>query len=69
MIVRADADLEQAAGLGVQSITFNAGQGCALTTRHLVHRSVLAEYHERVGPCCSSRRSATPPNRARRWVR
>jgi aldehyde dehydrogenase (NAD+) len=48
MIVRADADLDQAAQLGVQSFTFNAGQGCALTTRHLVHHSVLGEYQQRV---------------------
>lgn len=48
MIVRSDADLEQAARLGLQSFTFNAGQGCALTTRHLVHRSVIEEYHHRL---------------------
>jgi aldehyde dehydrogenase (NAD+) len=48
MIVRADADLDLATRLGLQSFTFNAGQGCALTTRHVVHRSLLSEYHDRL---------------------
>ena len=60
MIVRADADLDQAAQLGVQSITFNAGQGCALTTRHLVHSSVLDEYHERIADLLGRLRIGDP---------
>src|SRR5258706_5261652 len=53
MIVRADADLELATQLGIQSFTFNAGQGCALTTRHLVHRSLLEAYQEKVAATVS----------------
>ena len=44
LIVRADADLDLAAATGAHHITFQAGQGCALCTRHLVHRSVVDEY-------------------------
>ena len=44
LIVRADADLDLAATTGAHHLTFQAGQGCALCTRHLVHRSVADEY-------------------------
>ena len=44
LIVCEDADLAIAAKAGAQSATFHAGQGCALTTRHLVHRTVLDRY-------------------------
>jgi aldehyde dehydrogenase (NAD+) len=44
LIVCADADLAAAAAVGAKSATFHAGQGCALTTRHLVHRSIRDEY-------------------------
>jgi aldehyde dehydrogenase (NAD+) len=64
LIVRGDADLEQAAALGLQSFTFNAGQGCALTTRHLVHRSVIDEYHERVTTGARRVRVGDPADRA-----
>ncbi|HTK63492.1 MAG TPA: aldehyde dehydrogenase family protein [Pseudonocardia sp.] len=49
LIVRADADLELAARVGAQNISTHAGQGCALLTRHLVHRSVHDEYTGRIG--------------------
>ena len=48
MIVRADADLDAAAGRGAQELTLFSGQGCALWTRHLVHRSLYDQYLERV---------------------
>jgi aldehyde dehydrogenase (NAD+) len=48
LIVRDDADIDLAASLGAQSITFHAGQGCALTTRHLVHRTRVGEFESRV---------------------
>ncbi len=44
LIVRADADLDLAAAAGAHHLTFQAGQGCALCTRHLVHASVAEEY-------------------------
>lgn len=46
LIVRQDANLQQAAAAGLASFTIHAGQGCALTTRHLVHNSVRAKYVE-----------------------
>jgi aldehyde dehydrogenase (NAD+) len=48
LIVRADADLDLAATTGAHHLTFQAGQGCALCTRHLVHRSVVDEYTARL---------------------
>jgi aldehyde dehydrogenase (NAD+) len=48
LVVCADADLEVAARVGAQSATFHAGQGCVLTTRHLVDRAVCDEYTERI---------------------
>ncbi len=48
MIVRADADLDLAAARGAQELTLFTGQGCALWTRHLVHRSIYDQYVERV---------------------
>lgn len=44
MIVRADADIEQAAAGAIMVLSVNAGQGCAITTRFLVHNSVRARF-------------------------
>ena len=44
MIVRADADVRAAGQAGVGQIVVQAGQGCALHTRHLVHRLILDDY-------------------------
>ena len=44
LVVRADADLGLASRIGAANTTTLAGQGCALLTRHLVHRHVLADY-------------------------
>ncbi|WAH55376.1 aldehyde dehydrogenase family protein [Pseudomonas silvicola] len=49
LIVRADADLIQAAQAGLGGFTLQSGQGCALTTRHLVHNSVRKAYVETLG--------------------
>jgi aldehyde dehydrogenase (NAD+) len=46
LIVRADADLDAAVPFGLAQFTIQAGQGCALCTRHLVHRSILDDYVE-----------------------
>lgn len=44
MIVRADADIERAAAMAVGILSVNAGQGCAITTRILVHESIKAQF-------------------------
>ena len=46
LIVRADADLMKAVQSGLGGFTIQAGQGCALTTRHLVHNSIRQQYVE-----------------------
>lgn len=40
MIVRHDADIQQAAIAAIGGLTVNCGQGCALMTRFIVHNSV-----------------------------
>ena len=64
LIVREDADLDLAAQLGVQSVTFNAGQGCALTTRHVVHQSLVEDYQELVAAQVSRLRVGDPADPA-----
>ncbi|MCW2831468.1 MAG: aldehyde dehydrogenase [Aeromicrobium sp.] len=44
LIVREDANIADAAKKGATEITTFTGQGCALRTRHLVHRSRYEEY-------------------------
>lgn len=46
LIVRSDADLIKAAQSGLGGFTIQAGQGCALTTRHVVHNSIRQQYVE-----------------------
>lgn len=40
MIVREDADVQRAAGMAAMVLAINAGQGCAIPTRFLVHDSL-----------------------------
>jgi aldehyde dehydrogenase (NAD+) len=44
LIVRADADIQRAATSAIAILSVNAGQGCALLTRLLVHNSVRQEF-------------------------
>jgi acyl-CoA reductase-like NAD-dependent aldehyde dehydrogenase len=46
-IVRADADLDAAVAGGMSYLS-HSGQGCSLTTRHLVHNSIRKQYVERM---------------------
>lgn len=46
LIVRPDANLQQAVASGLGGFTTHCGQGCALLTRHLVHNSIRKEYVE-----------------------
>jgi aldehyde dehydrogenase (NAD+) len=48
LIVRSDADVQQAAIDGIRGFTTHCGQGCALLTRHLVHNSIRPQYVEAV---------------------
>lgn len=53
LIIRSDADLEKTLSSAMQFIT-HAGQGCALTTRHLVHNSLRPAYVEMLGQALRS---------------
>jgi aldehyde dehydrogenase (NAD+) len=64
LIVCHDADLDLAAQLGVQSFTFHAGQGCALTTRHLVHHDLVNRYQEKVAALVAALRLGDPADPA-----
>jgi len=44
LIVRADADIQKAAAAGIMGFTTHCGQGCALTTRHIVHNSIRPQF-------------------------
>ena len=44
LIVRADANLAEAAAAGLTGLVTHCGQGCALTTRHLVHNSIRPQF-------------------------
>jgi acyl-CoA reductase-like NAD-dependent aldehyde dehydrogenase len=44
LIVRSDADVQTAAMAAVGGLTVNAGQGCALLTRFVVHESIRAAF-------------------------
>ncbi|WP_072383539.1 aldehyde dehydrogenase family protein [Novosphingobium sp. NDB2Meth1] len=46
LIVRADANLQEAAMAALGGFTIHCGQGCALTTRHLVHNSIRPQFVE-----------------------
>jgi len=48
MIVRADANLQIAAGNAAFNFTLHAGQGCALLTRFIVHNSIRPMFVEAV---------------------
>jgi aldehyde dehydrogenase (NAD+) len=54
LIVRADADLDVAAAVGLSSLTVLAGQGCMLTTRQLIHESVYDQYVEKLVRLCGT---------------
>jgi aldehyde dehydrogenase (NAD+) len=54
LIVRADADLELAAGIALGSLTAMAGQGCSLVTRHIVHADVAEEFTERLASAAAA---------------
>tara|TARA_R110000772_G_scaffold121337_6_gene227655 strand:- start:1552 stop:2442 length:891 start_codon:yes stop_codon:yes gene_type:complete len=44
LIVRADANLEQAVMTAVNHMSAHAGQGCALMTRYIVHNSIRPQF-------------------------
>ena len=46
LIVRADADIQRAAAMAVAILSVNAGQGCAILSRLLVHNSVRRQFVE-----------------------
>jgi aldehyde dehydrogenase (NAD+) len=48
LVIRADADLDKAVTAGVFSFTSHSGQGCSLTTRHIVHNAIRQRYVEQM---------------------
>lgn len=49
LIVRTDANIPEALGAAVMGFTSHAGQGCALTTRIVVHNSIRKAFVEQLG--------------------
>ncbi len=64
LIVREDADLEQAAQIGAFNFTWHAGQGCNLATRQLVHNRLRKKYVKRVAEIVSAIRLGNPADAA-----
>jgi aldehyde dehydrogenase (NAD+) len=64
LIVCEDADLDVATSAGLTGFTFHAGQGCALTTRHLVHEKIYDAYVERVAAAAAALRVGDPADPA-----
>ncbi len=62
MIVREDADLEIAVSNGILDFTIHTGQGCALSTRHIVHNSVRADYVEMLAGAAAAMEIGDPSN-------
>ncbi|WP_232715254.1 aldehyde dehydrogenase family protein [Gordonia metallireducens] len=60
LIVRSDADLADAVGYGIRQIVTQAGQGCALSTRHLVHRDVYRRYVDMLVAAASRVKTGLP---------
>lgn len=60
LIVRQDADLDAAVRTSLGSFTIHAGQGCALTTRHLVHNSIREEYLAKLSAMASTIKLGNP---------
>ena len=60
LIVRADANLMEAAQAGLGGFTIHTGQGCALMTRHLVHNSIRARYVETVAAMAAGMKIGNP---------
>lgn len=60
LIVRPDADLQAAAMAGLSGFTFHCGQGCALTTRHIVHNKVRAQFVEMLAAMAGQMKIGNP---------
>lgn len=60
LIVRADADIPQALGAAIMGFTTHAGQGCALTTRILVHDSIRKAFVEQLGGIAAGLKVGNP---------
>ncbi|MET0453139.1 MAG: aldehyde dehydrogenase family protein [Mycobacterium sp.] len=60
LIVRADADLDAAVAYTVAQLTVQAGQGCALCTRQLVHRSIYDEFVARLAAAMAMVKTGDP---------
>jgi acyl-CoA reductase-like NAD-dependent aldehyde dehydrogenase len=64
LIVREDADLEQAAQIGAFNFTWHAGQGCNLATRQLVHNALRPRYVRRVAEIVQAIKLGNPADAA-----
>lgn len=60
MIVRHDADVQRAAAMAVGILSVNAGQGCAITTRLLVHNSLRPAFAATVAAIASHIKVGNP---------
>ena len=64
MIVREDADVQRAAGMAAMVLSINAGQGCAIPTRYLVHNSLRPAFAATVSAIASQLKIGNPSDPA-----
>jgi acyl-CoA reductase-like NAD-dependent aldehyde dehydrogenase len=64
MIVRHDADVQRAAAMAVGFLSVNAGQGCAIPTRLLVHNSIRPAFAQAAKAVAASLKVGDPSDPA-----
>ena len=64
MIVREDADVEKAAAMAAMVLSVNAGQGCAIPTRHLVHNNLRPAFASAVSAASAQMKIGNPADPA-----
>ncbi|MCX2931770.1 aldehyde dehydrogenase family protein [Mycobacterium sp. CVI_P3] len=64
LIARADIDVDRVAEQAAMGLTYQAGQGCGLCSRFLVHNSILPSFVEKAAAVLSSIRIGDPADPA-----
>src|SRR5271170_6983464 len=68
LIARQDVDVEVVAEQAAMGLTYQAGQGCGLCSRFLVHNSIFSAFVDKATSFWHPIRSGTPPAPPPRWA-
>jgi Aldehyde dehydrogenase family len=69
LIVMDDADLDRTVAAAARGSFFNAGQGCMVIGRHLVHESIYDEYVGKLAATAGGLTVGNPPPTTSTWAR